>query len=59
MRKYRIYVGAGVLIFALVLSYFAYHKPGREKTVHCIFELFILIIFKIPEAQKKQYPFPF
>lgn len=43
MRKYRIYVGAGVLIFALVLSYFAYHRirctnylqnpRGSEETV--------------------------
>ena len=43
MRKYRIYVGAGVLIFALVLSYFAYHRirctnylqnpGGSEETV--------------------------
>ena len=24
-------------------------SQGREKTVHCIFKLFILIIFKIPE----------
>lgn len=47
MRKYRIYVGAGVLIFALVLSY-----------LH-ITESVVPIIFKIPEAQKKQYPFPF
>ena len=43
MRKYRIYVGAGVLIFALVPSYFAYHRirctnylqnpRGSEETV--------------------------
>ncbi len=43
MRKYRIYVGAGVLIFVLVLSYFAYHRirctkylqnpKGAEETV--------------------------